>query len=329
MRRREFIGLLGSAAVGWPLATHAQHSPGRPLIGILAPRSAAESVTTYQALRAGLQELGYVEGRNVRLEFRYADGVAARLPALAAELVARKPDLIIAGSASGILAAHGTTQSIPIVMVTLLDPVALGVVKSIARPGGNVTGIWTFGGNDALIGKRINLLKEVVPWMSQMGVMISSADPSDEITLRLLPAATRTLSVTYKIFDVRTPADLDTAFAQAASDGMQGLFVNQSPFFLGRRTEVAALAALSRLPAIYGYREHAEAGGLLSYGSSLPGAYRQLSRLVDKILKGAKPAELPIEQATNFELVVNNKTAKALGLKIPEGFLLRADEVIE
>ena len=165
--------------------------------------------------------------------------------------------------------------------------------------------------------------------MSQMEVMISSADPSDEITLRLLPAATQTLSVTYKIFDVRTPADLDTTFAQAASDGMQGLFVNQSPFFLGRRTEVAALAARSRLPAIYGYREHAEAGGLLSYGSSLPGAYRQLARLVDKILKGAKPAELPIERRLILSWWSTTRPPSHLGLRFRRRFLLRADEVIE
>jgi putative ABC transport system substrate-binding protein len=214
-------------------------------------------------------------------------------------------------------------------MNSLLDPVALGVVKSIARPGGNVTGIWLFGGSDALIGKRIGLLKEIVPGLSRIGVMAASGDRSDEIALTFLPAATRALGVTAKVFKVRTDAELDAAFAQAARDGLQGLFINQSPFFFTRRAEVAALAARARLPAIYGYREHAEAGGLMSYGSSLSGAYRQIARLVDKILKGAKPADLPVEQADKFELVVNNKTAKALGLNIQESFLLRADEVIE
>jgi len=255
--------------------------------------------------------------------------VLARLPALAAELVARKPDLIIAASTPATLAAQGAMGTIPVVMITLLDPVVLGVVKSIARPGGNVTGIWAFGGNDALVGKRIALLKEIVPALSRMGVMVSSGDPSDAIVLKVLPAATRALGVTAKVFDVRTDAELEAAFAQAARNGLQGLFINQNPFFLFRRAEVAALAARARLPAIYGFREHAEAGGLISYGSSLPGAWRQVARLVDKILKGAKPADLPVEQATKYELVVNLKTAKALGLKIPESFLLRADEVIE
>ena len=329
MERRKFITFLGSAAAAWPLAAHAQPTPGRPLVGLLTPGSAIAVARNIEVLRAALRALGYVEGRNIWLEFSYADGVPARLPALAAELVARKPDLIIAGSASGILAAHGATRTIPIVMVAIPDPVALGVVKSIAQPGGNVTGIWMFGGQDALIGKRIGLLKEVVPTLSRIGVMVASGDPSDEIVLRLLPEATRALGVTYKVFDVRTDAGLDAAFAQAAGDSLQGLFINQNPFFFARRAKVASLAANARLPAIYGFREFAEAGGLISYGSSLPSAYRQVARLVVKILKGAKPAELPVEQAAKFELVVNNRTAKALGLKIPESFLLRADEVIE
>jgi len=329
MRRREFMAVLGGAAAAVPLAARAQPSPGRPLIGILSPQSAAAAARNFEALRAGLRQLGYVDGSNIWLEFRYADGVLARLPALAAELVAHKPDLIIAGSAAGILAAQGATRTIPIVMFSVLDPVALGVVKSIARPAGNVTGIWMFGGDDALVGKRIELLKEIVPALSRIGVMISSGDPSDEIVLRLLPAATRALGVTYKLFDVRTTAELEAAFAQAASEGMQAVFINQNPFMFSRRAEIAGLAARARLPAIYGYREHADVGGLISYGSSLAGAYHQSARLVDKILKGAKPADLPVEQADKYELVVNNKVAKALGLKIPESFLLRADAVIE
>jgi putative ABC transport system substrate-binding protein len=276
-----------------------------------------------------LREFGYIVGRNVALEMRFADGNLARLPALAAELVVLKPDVIVAGSTPGTLAAHGATRTIPIVMITLLDPVALGVVQSIARPGGNVTGIWTFGGADALIGKRIGLLKEIVPELSRMAVMVASGDQVAEMTRRLLPAAASALGVTHKTFQVGSTAEFDVALAQAASDGMQAVFIDQSPFFLTRRAEVATSAARVRLPAIYGYREHAEAGGLISYGSSLGDGYRQAVRLVDKILKGAKPAELPVEQADKYELVVNNKTAKALGLKISESFLLRADEVIE
>jgi putative ABC transport system substrate-binding protein len=296
---------------------------------MLSPTSAATAVRFYDPFRAVLRELGHVEGRNLRIEARYADGVPARLPALAAELVALRPDLIVATSTPGTLAAHGATQTIPIVMITLQDPVQIGVVKSISRPGGNVTGVWTFGGADALIGKRIGLLKEVVPALSRLGVMLAADDPSGEIVLKLLPAIARALDVTYQVSQLRTNAELEAAFAQSARDGLQGLFVDQSPFFLTRRAEVAELAARVRLPAIYGYREHAEAGGLMSYGSSLPDAYRQIARFTDKILKGAKPAELPVEQSDKFELVVNNKTAKALGLTIPESFLLRADEVIE
>ena len=329
MKRREFMALFGGAAAAMPLGAQAQPSPGRPLIGILVPASTAAWARNLEALQAGLRKLGYVEGRNIWLEIRYADGEVARLPALAAELVALKPDVIVAAAAPGAVAVYGATKSIPIVMNVIPDPVALGVVKSIARPGGNVTGIWTFGGQDALVGKRISLLKEVVPDLARMGVMVSSGDPSDAIVLTLLLAATRALGVTYKIFEVRKTAELDSAFVQAARDSLQGLFINQTPLFFSQRSKVALLAANARLPAIYGFREHAEAGGLLAYGPSLPGAYTQVARLVDKILKGAKPADIPVEQADKYELVVNNRTAKALGLKIPESFLLRADEVIE
>jgi ABC-type uncharacterized transport system substrate-binding protein len=329
MRRREFITLVGGAAVAWPLSARAQSAPGRPLIGVLIPGSAITVVRNIEVLRATLREYGYVEGRNIWLEIRYADGVLGRLPGLAADLVARKPDIVIAASSPGVVAAHRATRTIPIVMNSILDPVALGVVKSIARPGGNVTGIWQFGGNDALVGKRVALLKEIVPNLSRIAVMAATGDQSDEIAVKLIPAATSALGVTAKIFQMRTDAELDTAFTQAVRDGMQGAFVNQSPFFFTRRTKVAALAARAHLPAVYGYREHVEDGGLMSYGSSLSGAYVQIARLVNKILKGAKPADLPVEQADKFELVVNNKTAKTLGLKIPESFLLRADEVLE
>jgi putative ABC transport system substrate-binding protein len=329
MQRREFMALLGSGLAGAPLNAYAQAAKGRPLIGVLVPQQVAGWARNRDALRAGLRELDYVEGRNIWLEIRAADGVLARLPALAAELAALKPDLIVAGSAPSIMAAAGATRTIPVIMVTVPDPVALGVVKSIARPGGNVTGIWMFGGTDALVGKRIGLLKEIVPELSRMGVIVAADDPTKNVVLNLMPAATRALGVTHKVFEVRTTAELEAAIGQASRDNLQALFLNQDPFFMSRRTEVAALAARARLPAIYGYREHVEAGGLMSYGSSLSGAYTQVARLVAKILKGAKPADLPVEQADKFELVVNNKTAKALGLKIPESFLLRADEVIE
>jgi putative ABC transport system substrate-binding protein len=328
MRRREFVRLVGAAVAVWPFEGSAQ-SPGRPLVGVLSPLLATAAARNVAALREGLSEFGYVEGRNVWLEFRYADGVPARLPLLAAELVTRGCDVIVAGSAPAVVAAHGVTPTVPIVMNSFVDPVQLGVVKSIARPETNVTGIWTAGGIDALTGKRLALLKEVVPDLSRVGVMIASDDRSDAILQRLLPATTHALALTYQVYDVRTPAELEPAFAKAVSDGVQGLFISQTPFFSAHKAEVVALAARSRLPAVYGFRENAEVGGLMAYSSSLPEAYRQMARLVAKILKGAKPADLPVELAEKFELVVNNKTAKALGLKIPESFLLRADEVIE
>lgn len=198
------MGALGGAVVVGPFTAHAQSSPSHPLIGILSPSTSA-STALYNSLRVGLRELGRVDGRDISLEVRYAEGDLARLPSSAAELVGLKPDVIVVGSTPGILAVHGATQTIPIVMITLVDPVAIGVAKTIARPGGNVTGVWTFAGGDALIGKRIDLLKEIVPSMSRMGVMVASGDPTDEVVLKLLPAATRALGVTYKIFEFARP----------------------------------------------------------------------------------------------------------------------------
>jgi putative ABC transport system substrate-binding protein len=203
------------------------------------------------------------------------------------------------------------------------------LVKSLAKPQSNVTGIFTTGGSDALTGKRLSLLKEVVPSVSRIGVMIAADDATEANVLRQLSSATGSLGLTYRTFEVGTSADLESAFAEAARDGLQALFISQNPFFFSRRVEVAAFAARAQLPVIYGFREHTEVGGLMSYGSSLSQSYRQAGRLVAKILKGAKPADLPFEQADKFELVVNNRTAKTLGLKIPDAFLRYADEVIE
>jgi putative ABC transport system substrate-binding protein len=327
MRRREFLAIACGLAAQ-PIAARAQTTAGGPLIGVLTPQSAASSVRNYEALRASLRELGHVEGQNLRLTFRNADGDLSKLPALAAELVALKPDLVIAGSTPATRAIRETTRTIPVVMITLVDPVAIGIVNSLARPGGNITGIWTFGGGDVLIGKRITLLKEIVPALPRIGTMISS-DASDDIVARLMPAAAQALGLEFKIYRMSTTAEMDSAFGQAVSDGMKGLFVHQNPFFMSRRTELAAMAARERLPAIYGYREHAEAGGLISYGSSLPGAYVQAARLIDKILRGAKPGDLPVEQADKFELVINLKTARSLGLTVPNSMQLLADDVIE
>jgi putative ABC transport system substrate-binding protein len=280
-----------------------------------------------EALRQGLRELGYVEGRNIAFEFRYADGELARLPALAAELVALQPAVIIAGSAPGAVAARDATRAIPIVMASVQDPMALGLAVSMARPGGNVTGFWAEG-DDSLIGKRLELFKDAVPGASRLGVFVDPTDASDVSTVKALPAAAHALALDLRVVEVRA-ADFDAAFATVAREGAQGLYVSQNPFFFARRTEIAALAVLARLPSVDGYREFALAGGLISYATSLPDFYRRFGGFVDKILKGANAGDLPIERATKFELVVNLKTAKALGLTIPESFLLRADEVVE
>jgi putative ABC transport system substrate-binding protein len=331
MRRREFIKFITllSGAAAWPLAVRAQQPvPSQPIVGVLAPLSQAASARNVGAFRKGLRDLGYVEGRNITLEIRYGDGLPERLPQLAAELVALKPAVIRAGSSAAIVAAHNATQTIPLVGATLEDPVALGLVKSIPRPGTNVTGTW-LAGDDALVGKRLALLKDVVPGVSRVAAIVNPGDSSDAPLLRLLPAAAHALGMELLVIEAREASEFPVVFANTARDGVQALFISSGPLFLSHRGEIVAMAARVRLPAIYGWREFPEADGLVSYGPNLPDLYRQSATMVDKILKGASPADLPVEVPTRFELVVNLKTAKTLGLKISEPFLLLADEVIE
>jgi putative ABC transport system substrate-binding protein len=328
VRRREFIAFVVGAAMACPLPLNAQQPQGRPLIGVLSPISAPLAARNIEALRQGLRELGYVEGRNIAIEFRYADGDLARLPALAAELVALQPAMIIAGSAPAALAARNATHTIPIATASVQDPMALGLAASMARPGGNVTGVWAEG-DDSLIGKRLELFKDAVPGASRLAVFVYPGDISDVSTVKAVPAAARALRLDLRVVEVRSAADFEAAFAAAAREGAQGIYVSQNPFFFARREQIAAMALRARLPSVDGYREFAVAGGLISYAASLPDFYRRFGTFVDKILKGANAGDLPIERATKFELIVNLKTAKALGLTIPESFLLRADEVIE
>ena len=327
MNRREFITLLGGTAAAWPLAAWAQSGP---LIGVLSPVSVATAARNIAALRAGLRDLGYAEGRNIGIEFRFAGGVTGRLADLAAELIALKPEIIVAGSLVSILAVHNASSTIPIVMsATSEDPVTSGLAVSLARPGGNVTGFWVEG-DETLIGKRIELLMDAVPGTSRIGVIVNPDDATDAGALKSLPAAARALNLDHiRILEVRSLDQLEAAFATAVREDMHGLYISQTPMFFTHRTEVAAMAMRARLPAVDGFREFAIAGGLLSYAASLPDIYRRSASVVDKILKGTKPADLPIERPTKFELVVNLNTAKALGLTISEAFLLRADEVIE
>ena len=327
-RRREVITLLGGAAAAWPLAARAQQHPIRPLIGMLSPVSAATAVHNVAAFRSGLRDLGYVEGRNATLEIRYGDGAAQRMTEIAGELVALNPDVLVAGSTAGILAVRNATRTIPIVMSMGEDPVAAGLARTIARPGGNITGTWLLG-DDALVGKRLEFLKLAVPALSRVAVLINPDDPSDSLNVPRLLAAATGLGLVVQVFEVRDIAKLDAWSSQIARAGVQGLFVGQGPTLNAGRAEITALVARLRLPAIHGFRQFVEAGGLMSYGPNLPDTYRQSARLVGRILKGERPGDLPIELPTRYELIVNLKTAKALGLTIPDSFLLLADEVIE
>jgi putative ABC transport system substrate-binding protein len=327
MKRREFITLLGGAAA-WPLAASAQQPAGQPLVGLLSPLSAAAWVHIVGAFRRGMRDLGYVEGANVAFALRFADGQVARLPTLANELVAIKPSVIAVGSPAAVLETHKAMRTIPIVMVTSDDPTAVGLAASLSRPGSNVTGFWTEG-DEALIGKQLDLLKHAVPGIARVGVMVNPDDAADARSLEALPAAAGALGLAVRVLDVRTAAEFEPAFAAAVREGLQGLHVSHSPLFYANRTQVTAIAARAGLPAVYGFREFAVAGGLISYAASLPDIWRRLAGVVDKILKGASPGDLPIQRPTKFELVINLKTAKAMGLIIPEPFLLLADEVIE
>ena len=326
MKRREFITLLGGAAV-WPLAARAQQQPVRPLIGILSPLSAASAARNIAGFRSGLRDLGYLEGRTATLALCYGDGAPERMAPLAQELVALKPDVLMAGSRSGVLAAQAATRTIPIIIITADDPVALGLTQSIARPSGNITGIWF--DYDALVGKRLEFLKLAVPALARVGVVVNPDDPTDALTIPRLPAATRSLGVMLELLDLRDVTKLDGVAAAIRRADVGALFVSDGPTLMSGRAEITAMVARLRLPAMYGFREFADAGGLMSYGYNLPDAYRQTARLVVRILKGDRPGDLPFELPARYELIVNLKTAKAIGLMFPDSFVLLADEVIE
>jgi ABC-type uncharacterized transport system substrate-binding protein len=328
MRRREFITLVGGTVIAWPLAARAQQPAKVPTVGLISPLTQAAAAGNVAEFRRGLRDLGYVEGRNIALDLRFADGIPERLPELAASLVAAKPDVIFVGSSAGIVATQKATQTIPLIMITLEDPIALGLIKSLARPGTNITGTW-HGGGEALVGKRLAILRDLAPGTMRVGALINPRDPTDAPTSRLLPGAARALGLDLHVFEVPAASKLDDAFASAARASVQALFVSQTPLFLTARREIVATVARLQVPAVYGWREFAEAGGLASYGANLPDIYRRSAGVIDKILKGANPADLPVEIPTRFELVVNLKAAKAIGLTISDSFLLLADEVIE
>jgi putative ABC transport system substrate-binding protein len=328
MKRRAFIMLLGGAAAAWPLAVRAQQ-PTPPLIGVLSPTSAALGVRNIAALRQGLRELGYVEGQNITIEYRFAEGVSERLSRFAAELVALNPTVIVVGSTLGIVSASKVTQTVPLIGIGgSEDLVRLGLAESFARPGGNVTG-FLLTADQAIVGKRLQLLRDAAPGISRVGVIANPDSPGDAAELKMVPSVAARIGLQYRLFDARTEAELDAALAALASADLQALCVSWSPVFNTKRARITTAASSLRLPAIYGFREFAQSGGLMSYGPDLPDLYRRGATYVDKILKGARAGELPLQLAEKYELVINLKAAKALGLTISESFLLLADEVIE
>ncbi len=328
MRRRRFIALLATAAtpIGLRLSAHAQ-SRGIPVIGVLSPISPTTAAPYIDALRSGLRELGYVEGYNVVLEVRFAEGSIERLPALAAELAALDPAVIIAGSPPAALAARKVTSTIPIVMNSVENPIALGLAESVPRPGGNVTGFWW--GDEGLIGKRLELLKQIVPTAARIGILIHPDDPTATEALNFLSEAAQGLKLTTRIIEVRSAMEFNGAFVLAVRENLQALHVPVAPLFIGHRSELVALAAQARIPVVYGIREFVMAGGLMSYGTSLADIYRRKARMVHEILTGTNPATLPIERPTTFEFVINEKTASELGLPLSPALIALADEVIE
>lgn len=325
MRRREFITLL-SGATAWPFTAAAQSPTKIPKVGWLIGSRLADSGHFLQAFRQGLREAGYVEGQTIELEPRSAEGRSELVPGLVSELVGLKVDVLVVGSSTIALAAKKVTGTIPIVMVAG-DPVALGLAASLSRPGGNVTGLSY--SNEEITGKRLQLLKELVPTLTRVAVLRNPTSESHATFWRETELAARKLVVALQPLDVRRPDDFEAAFAAAKRGNAQAVIAFDDILIVGYRSRVVSLAASSRLPAIYGFREFPDQGGLMSYGANIVALSRRLATFVDKILKGAKPADLPVEQPTKFELVINLKVAKALGLTVPATLLAQAEEVIE
>ena len=326
--RRAFIGTLAGGLLALPLAVDAQQSGKVARIGFLEAGSASANQHFLDAFRRGLRELGYVEGRDIVVEQRWAEGQNDRFPALLAELNRLKVDVIVQASTSGALAAKAAISTIPVVFVGVLDPEGNGLVASLARPGGNLTG-FAQGDDSRLVAKRLELFKEAVPRIVRVGVLWNPRASGLEVRQKELQPAAATLRVTLKSFEAEDSNQLDGAFAAMRRERIDGLLVVTDPLTLRHRARIVNLAAKARLPAVYGFGEFARAGGLMAYGANIAELFRRAATHVDKILKGAKPADLPVELPTTFELIINLKTAKALGLTIPHSLLQRADEVIQ
>jgi putative tryptophan/tyrosine transport system substrate-binding protein len=330
MDRRTFLFVFSLGALSAPLAADAQPAGKAPRVGYLyaGSRSAPGAQGRLDIFRQGLRDLGYVEGRNVVFEYRDAEGRYDRLPDLAADLARLKVDVIVAVPTAAAVAAKNASETIPIVMIGVGDPVGLGLIASLARPGGNVTGL-SYSVGMGTFGKELGLLNEAVPKVRRVAILSNPANPVQPLAIRDVKVAARSLGVQLQLLEARGATEFDGAFAAMAKERVGALLAVADSMFLLHGARLADLAARSRLPAAYGYRETVEAGGLMSYGPSLPDLWRRAAGYVDKILKGAKPGDLPVEQPTKFELVINLKTAKALGLTVPPSLLARADEVIE
>jgi putative ABC transport system substrate-binding protein len=327
MRRRAFIAGVGTIAL-WPFAVRGQQPVGMRRVGYLSGGGEVAQQPLLAAFRRGMQTLGYAEGPSYSFEARYAEGRFERLAALAEDLLGRNPDVLLVQSTPANLAAKAATPSVPIVMVGVADPVGVGLVPNLARPGGNITGITNIGAE--LAGKRLEILKELIPSLSKVAVMINPGDANAHLQMASADAAARNLSVRLDpVLEIRSANDLQGAFAAAVSAGAAGALRMIDPLESALRRTTAALAIEHRLPVMFPFREAVEFGGLVSYGANLPDQFRQAAMLVHKIFNGAKPADLPVEQPSRFELVINLKTAKALGVEVPLFFQQRADEVIE
>jgi putative ABC transport system substrate-binding protein len=328
MKRREFITLLGGAAAAWPITGRAQQA-AMPVIGFLHPASPDRFADRLRGFRQGLKDAGYVEGENVAIEYRWADNQFDRLPALAAELVRRQVSVIAAlGGPVPALAAKAATAIIPVVFLVAEDPVRLGLVASLARPSGNLTGINFF--NAELGAKRLELLRTLVPGAARVAILVNPANAqTTETTLRDLEPAGRAMGLQLQVFNASSSRDIDKAFEALARDRPDAVFVSLDTSFADRRVQLVHLASRHVIPATYALRDFVEAGGLMSYGTNFVDAYRQAGAYTGRILKGAKPADLPVVQSSKFELVINHQTARILGLTVPQSLLVAADEVIE
>jgi putative ABC transport system substrate-binding protein len=327
MKRREFISLIGGAAVAWPVAARAQQ-PGIPIVGFMHSLWPEATVHVVAAFHRGLVEAGYAEGRNVSIEYRWARGQFDQLPVYAAELVALRVAVIVAtGSTVSARAAKAATSMIPIVFTSGDDPLKVGLVKHINRPGGNITGVTAFSATTAA--KRVELMRKLLPDAVAIALLSNPKSPVDADEMRDLQLTARSLNWRIEIVGASAESELEAAFASMIAKGAQAMTISSDPLFFGARTRVVELAARHALPAIYDFRDYPVAGGLMSYGTNIVGVYQQVGVYTGKILAGAKPGDLPIMQPTTFNLVLNLKTAKALGLSIPDKLIALADEVIE